>query len=125
MAGIHSFKCVGDNVAVALSLKTEGVLMSKKTKRTKNYRFDRLCISVIMLVFLGVMSVQIIHLRDKQEQYQIQEEELKHQLEAEQEHQQEIEKEAAYKQTQEYIEEIAKSRLGLVYRDEIIFREND
>ena len=45
------------------------------------------------------------------------------QMETELSRQQEIEEYEAYTKTQEYVEEIAKSKLGLVYKDEIIFKE--
>ena len=37
--------------------------------------------------------------------------------------QKELEEYEAYTQTQEYIEDTAKSKLGLVYKDQIIFKE--
>ena len=72
---------------------------------------------------IGVMSVQIVNLYKKDQQYIAQEKSLIEQKEAELARQKELEEYEAYMQPQEYIEDTAKSKLGLVYKDEIIFKE--
>ena len=72
---------------------------------------------------IGVMSVQIVNLYKKDQQLIEQENILKEQKKEELARQKEIEDFEAYTQTQEFIEDTAKSKLGLVYRDEIIFKE--
>ena len=71
----------------------------------------------------GIMSVQIVNLYKKDQQYIAQEESLKQQKQAELNRQKELEAYEVYTQTQEYIEDTAKSKLGLVYQDDIIFKE--
>lgn len=44
-------------------------------------------------------------------------------LESEKERQEELKEEAAYRQTRQYLEELARNVLGLVKPDEIIIRE--
>ena len=78
---------------------------------------------LIVLALIGVMSVQIVNLYQKDQQLIAQEKLLQKQMETELSRQQEIEEYEAYTKTQEYVEEIAKSKLGLVYKDEIIFKE--
>ena len=51
-----------------------------------------------------------------------QEEELIAQIEEEKARTEEIEELEAYVGTEEYVEQIAKDKLGLVYEDEIIFK---
>jgi cell division protein DivIC len=46
-------------------------------------------------------------------------------LEAQQEKREELDNYEEYIQTEEYKESVAKSKLGLVHQNEIIFREND
>ena len=72
---------------------------------------------------VGVMSVQIVNLYKKDQQLIAQEKLLEKQKEGELERREEIEAYDAYTKTQEYVEDIAKSKLGLVYKDEIIFKE--
>jgi len=78
---------------------------------------------VIVLSMVGVMSVQIVNLYRRDQQSIAQEESLKKQREAELKRQKELEDYEAYTRTQEYIEDTAKSKLGFVYKDEIIFQE--
>lgn len=95
-------------------------------RRYSNRRADRngkLCVTIIVLAMVGIMSVRIVNLYQKDQQYIAQEVLLEKQKQAELDRQEELEKYEAYTQTQEYIEEIAKSKLGLVYKNEIIFKE--
>ena len=47
------------------------------------------------------------------------------QIESEQQRTEEIEAMEEYKNTKEYVEEIAKDKLGLVYDDEILFKPEE
>ena len=92
--------------------------MSRRANQT-----GKMCVTLIVLALIGVMSVQIVNLYQKDQQLIAQEKLLQKQMETELSRQQEIEEYEAYTKTQEYVEEIAKSKLGLVYKDEIIFKE--
>ena len=93
-----------------------------KTKK-KNRRTMVFITGVVFVVCLA-LSVQIIKLYQKNNVYIAREESLKIQLENEEKRQEELERYEQYINSQEYIEDTAKSKLGLVYEDEIIFREN-
>lgn len=82
-----------------------------------------MCISFIVLVLLTAMSTQIfwVHLQNKE--LEREEQQKTAQLESEQERQEEIRAYEEYVTTPEYIEQLAKTRLGLVYSNEIVFRE--
>lgn len=95
----------------------------RQRSRNKQNRAGMLCISCIVLFLAVVMSVQIFRLHEKNVAYKAQEKELSAQLENEQERQEAIEAYGEYVTTREYIEQIAKSKLGLVYPNEIIFKE--
>ena len=69
------------------------------------------------------MSVQIVRVYQKDQEYAKKQDQLEAQLEAETVRQQELEAYRNYTQSQQYIEDIAKSKLGLAYEDEIIFKE--
>jgi cell division protein DivIC len=78
---------------------------------------------LISLVLLGVLSVQMMRLYEKNQQYISQEEALQQELELQQEKQQELAEYEQYITSDEYIEEAAKEKLGMVHENEIIFRE--
>ncbi|MDE6969823.1 MAG: septum formation initiator family protein [Eubacterium sp.] len=97
--------------------------MSHRYNSRKANRTGKLCITMIVLAMIGVMSVQIVNLYKKDQQFIAQEELLEKQKAEELARQKEIEEYEAYTKTQEYIEDVAKSKLGLVYKDELIFKE--
>lgn len=97
--------------------------MSHRYSSRKANRTGKTCITVIVLAMIGVMSVQIVTLYKKDQQFIAQEALLEKQRDEELARKQEIEDYEAYTKTQEYVEDIAKSKLGLVYKDEIIFKE--
>ena len=67
----------------------------------------------------------IVHgmaLKKSNDAYKAQEEELQTQIDAEKERSEEINKLKKYVGTDEYIEEVAREKLGLVKENEILFR---
>lgn len=82
-----------------------------------------------MIAIIGVLiflsAVVFIHgmtLKERNETYMAQEAELQAQIEAEQERSEEIDELKEYVGTDEYIEQIAKEKLGLVHENEILFK---
>lgn len=98
-------------------------MVTARRRRKDENRVGKLCISMILIAFVAAMSVQIARTYQKDQEYMARQAELEAQLEAEQARQRELEQYEAYIQTPEYVEEIAKSRLGLAYENEIIFKE--
>lgn len=76
-------------------------------------------------MFLIVMSIQIVKLYKEDQTYIAKEKELNERLEDATEEQQQLADYEQYTQSQQYIEEVAKSKLGLVYNNEIVFKEQD
>ena len=97
--------------------------VKRRPKRRNKRANGRISIVVIVLALLVVMSVQIYKLKQKDEAYAASEKKLMEQYEQETERASEIESLADYMQTDQYIEDMAKSKLGLAYDDEIIFKE--
>ena len=97
--------------------------MATKKRRKDNNRAGKMCISMILVAFVAVMSVQIVKLYQKDQQYAAKQAELEAQLEEETARQAELEDYEAYTKSQQYVEDVAKSKLGLAYDDEIIFKE--
>lgn len=101
-------------------------MMKKKAtyrKRRQN-RFSMFLVGVVVLMLMGAVTVKSIELQQKIDIYAAKEEQLKAQIEAENQRAQEIEEFGKYTQTKGYIEETAKDKLGLVYEGEILFKED-
>ncbi len=82
-----------------------------------------LCISLVVLLLLGILLWQGNALEQELAAYQEQERALTRRVEEEKGRTEEIEGQKEYMQTDEYVEEAARDRLGLVKDNEIIFRE--
>lgn len=96
--------------------------MSKRAKRRRHSN-GMISISLIVLVFLVVMGVQIVKLKEQEKNYAKQESQLKEQLAGETQRAEELSVLEKYMQTTSYIEDVAKNKLGLVYENEIIYKE--
>ena len=75
--------------------------MTNSRRKRKQKRNGRICISLIAIMFLVIMSVQIVKLYQNQ-----------------------LDNYEEYTKSQEYIEDQAKSKLGLTHENEIIFKED-
>lgn len=94
-------------------------------KRKKNgYNAGTKSIIFIVLIFVVVMSIQIYKLKEKDASLAEREENLMQQLTEEMEREEELEELDLYTKSMEYIKEMA-NKLGLVFENEIIFKEND
>lgn len=94
-----------------------------RRRRKDNNRAGKLCIGIIVVAFVAVMSLQIAQIYQKDKTYQEKQAVLEQQLEEEQKRAEELEDYEAYTKSQQYVEDTAKSKLGLAYDDEIIFKE--
>ena len=92
-------------------------------RRSSKKRGGTLSVAVIVVAFLIVMIFQIVQLKNKETAYAQQTAELNKQLKEETERTDEINALADYMQSDQYIEDMAKSKLGLAYDNEIIFKE--
>ena len=96
-----------------------------RSRRNRRNHKGTVSVSIMVLAFLIIMSVQVYKLKEKDRVYQARYEELHKQYEEESERAEEIDGLAEDMQSQEYIEDVAKNKLGLVYDNEIIFKENE
>ena len=94
-------------------------------RRSSKERGGTLSVAVIVVAFLIVMIFQIVQLKNKETAYAQQTAELNKQLKEETERTDEINALADYMQSDQYIEDMAKSKLGLAYDNEIIFKEKE
>ena len=96
----------------------------KRKKGRRASRTNRVFLALIAVFVLAVMSVQLINLYQTDAAYAKKEQKLQDDLSAQMDRQEELKNYEAYTQTQEYMEGVAKSKLGMVHKNEIIFREN-
>lgn len=99
-------------------------MKSGSRRKQKENRTGKLCVAVMVVMLLAVMSSQIVKLYAKEQEYMRREEALTQQLEAETEREAQLKDYEAYTKTDEFVEDVAKSKLGLVYDNEIVFKED-
>ena len=96
--------------------------MAGKRKKSGN-NAGTLSIIFIVLVFVVVMSIQIYKLKEKDELLAEREQNLMQQLTEEMQREEELKELDLYTRSMEYIKDMA-NKLGLVYENEIIFKES-
>lgn len=106
-----------------LQKREEGTSMKRK-KMKKTHDTGTVSIVVIVLIFLGVMSVQIYRLKQKEAIYAQREQNLLEQIADETQREEELEELNSYTKSMEYIKDMA-NKMGIVFENEIIFKESD
>lgn len=101
--------------------------MKKARRRRRRYikqnnKINAMSILGIVAVMSVVVFFQQVDLEKKNEEYIAREQALTAELHEEEARTQELEKYKKYVQTKQYVEEVAKDKLGLVYENEIIFK---
>lgn len=118
----------GKKVTIAVKRsETKGVdSMARRRKRpSKSNRRGMFAIAVIVMVLLVGLLVQSQELILSNKQYEIKKAELEQQIKDEEIRSGEIENMKDYVDSIEYIEKLAREKLGLVYEDETIFKAED
>lgn len=90
-------------------------------RRVLQHKLSILLISGVVLILGITLSVASVSSRAKNRDLKLQEAELEEQLEAEKAKSEEIDELEEYVGTDEYVEDVAKDKLGLVYPNEILF----
>ena len=96
--------------------------MARKRKKSGN-NAGMLSIVFIVVIFVVVMSIQIYKLKEKDIALAEREQNLMQQLTEEMQREEELEELDLYTRSMEYIKDMA-NKLGLVYENEIIFKES-
>ncbi len=94
---------------------------SRQKRRLREHKRSMLVVSAVIILLGAIVFVNSMTLRAKEKAYQEQEIELKQQIEEEHQKTKEIDKLEEYVGTDAYIEDMAREKLGMVYKDEIIF----
>lgn len=101
----------------------------KEARRSKRKRRDKLGnrmtligITFVVLSMAVVVNLRGASLKDRDLEYQIKEENLQARLSQEESRAEQLEEERIYVKTKQYIEKVAKEKLGLVNPDEILLK---
>ena len=97
--------------------------MARRRKKNSNSA-GTVSIIFIVVVFVVVMSIQIYKLKEKDKLLAEREQNLMQQLTEEMQREEELKELDLYTRSMEYIKDMA-NKLGLVYENEIIFKESD
>jgi len=101
-----------------------GNVKRKRTDRAGN-RVAIIAITIVVASLALVLQLRVNTLKAKQEQYMEKEQALLAQVAQEEERAQTLEEYRVYVQTKEYIEKVAKEKLGLVNSDEILVKPSE
>ena len=99
---------------------------SKKRKKKKKVGYNSLgmiAIALVVLVLLGGLMLESNDLKERLTVYDAKAATLQQQIEDEQTRTEEIDKLKKYMETDEYAEEIAREKLGLVKDNETVFKK--
>jgi len=101
----------------------------KETRKSKRKRRERLGnrlallgITFVVASMAFVVNMRSSSLKQKDLDYQMREESLRNQVEQERQRAAKLEEQRVYVQTKQYIEKVAKEKLGLVNPDEILLK---
>lgn len=106
-----------------------GIKKENRKRRQKKYfrrhKRSMFMISMVIVMLIVVVSVSGLSLNAKEKEYRAQVAELEAQIDAEKKRSEEIDALEDYVGTDEYIEAVAKEKLGLVYENETLFKSQN
>lgn len=82
-------------------------------------------ISFVVLILCGIVTYSRIGLTEERSKNEVTIQRLQQQIDKQDERALEIDNYRIYVNSNQYIEDIARDKLGLVYKDEVIFKEKD
>lgn len=94
----------------------------RQLRQRKKHRTSRMFVGMVTILMAGTIGFSSFHLKQKISQYEAQEYQLTAEIEAEKERTEEIDELEKYVQTEEFVRNTAKEKLGLVSPGEIIFK---
>lgn len=100
-------------------------LRKEKVEKQKRNIWGMVLITVIVLLMIFIMLYQKKKIVDTMASYDVRYETLQKSIKEEKKHAKEIEKEKEYMQSDEYIAQVAREKLGLVKDNEIVFEEEE
>ena len=97
----------------------------KKKKDNLNNRMALVGVTMVVLSLAVAVHIKGIDLKEKDRSYSIREENLEAQVAKEEERAKQLEEYRVYVQTKQYIEKVAKEKLGLVNCNEILLKPSN
>ncbi len=99
--------------------------MRAKSKYGWGNRMALIGITMVVLSLAVVVNISASSLREKDLEYQAKEQNLQKVLAAEEAEAEQLEEYRKYVQTKQYVEKVAKEKLGLVNEDEILLKPRE
>lgn len=99
--------------------------MEVSMRRRRKNRTGAGIIAFVVLILFAIISYRRIGLAQELNKDKIELQRVKEQIEVQKEREVDIANLREYTKSKEYIEEIAREKLGLVYKDEVIFEKED
>lgn len=93
-------------------------------RKKQQNRFSMFLVSLVVVMILVLVGVQSAELRDKIGSKQAEAAQLDREIADEEKRALEIEALSKEVQTKGYIENVAREKLGLIYEDEILFKQD-
>lgn len=97
----------------------------KKKKDNLNNRMALIGVTMVVLSLAVAVHIKGVDLAEKDKNYSIREENLEAQVKEEEARAEKLEEYRVYVQTKQYIEKVAKEKLGLVNKDEILLKPSN
>lgn len=94
-------------------------------KKLKKRRTGLYLVMLVVGIFLCTLIVQGVNLRSDCRRLTAEQAQLEEKKKSLEEQKQQIKEKEAYTKTDEYIEEVAREKFGLVYDNEIIFKPEE
>lgn len=103
--------------------------VGRQSKKKKNTKITTRMGMIIVIGCLALLAVVVIYkaqdLKSQKQNLQVQAAELQDQLEEAKQDYKKLEEREKYMKTDEYVEDVARSQLGLVYPDEIVVKPEE
>lgn len=95
------------------------------TRKKGQNRLAMGMIAVVVVILIVVVAISSDSLKQEKAELDQREQELQEQIAEQENYSIELDELEKYMQTDEFVEETAKEKLGLVYEDELIFKIGD
>ena len=94
-------------------------------KKKRQNLFSMALVSLAVVMILIVVIIGGFQIQKKIDGYEQKRQELQAQIEEQEKRAEEVGEVEKYTQTKQYMEEVAKDKLGLVYEGEILFKQEE
>ena len=100
-------------------------MRTRKKKLKESSKISMRVITVVVLFLFGILTYKTIELKEEASTYQSTIDGYEKDMKELKKEREEIEELRDYVNTDSYIEEVAREKLGLVYENEIVFETDD